>query len=341
MTLIDLAERGLLPDALIRVGIRRLLEKRLAAGRGQHFTPVEEFADQLRQSPLAIETGAANAQHYEVPAAFFQQVLGPRLKYSCCCYPTETTTLAEAEVEMLQLTCERAQIEDGMHLLELGCGWGSLTLWMAENYPQASITAVSNSSSQRDFILQRAREKEISNLEVITADMRDFETNEQFDRVLSVEMFEHMRNYELLLERIRRWLTPGGKLFVHIFCHRDRPYLFEVDGKDDWMSRHFFTGGTMPSEDLFELFDRDLHVTGKWRHNGMDYWRTCEDWLLSLDASRKALLTLLEREMTAKQAKLALQRWRIFFMACAELFRYRHGSEWFVSHYLFESRKDG
>jgi cyclopropane-fatty-acyl-phospholipid synthase len=245
--------------------------------------------------------------------------------------------LAEAEVEMLRRTCERALIKDGMRVLELGCGWGSLTLWIAEQFPACKITAVSNSASQRSFIEARARERGLTNVRIITADMRDFTTHETFDRIVSVEMFEHMRNYELLFRQVSKWLKPKGKAFVHVFCHRNSPYLFETEGAANWMGRHFFTGGMMPSEDLFSHFADDLAIEKQWRVNGMHYWRTCEAWLSNLDRHRDAILDCFRADLSDRDAKLSLQRWRIFFMACAELFRYRGGDEWFVSHYLFES----
>lgn len=333
MNLIQWAETEWIPDRLIRIGIRRLLAGRLKENAGESFS---EFVEALRNSPLAVETDVANRQHYEVPSEFFEKVLGPRLKYSCCLYPTATTTLAEAEESMLQETSDRAEIEDGMRLLELGCGWGSLTLWMAETYPTCSITAVSNSTGQRRFIQERASERGLTNLEVITADMRDFSTDEKFDRVVSVEMFEHMRNYELLLKRILGWLGREGKLFVHVFCHCERAYLFETDGTSNWMGRYFFTGGMMPSENLFSHFTEDLVIERQWQINGLNYWRTCENWLQNLDRQREEILACFSKDLNAREAKRNLQRWRIFMMACAELFRYGGGNEWFVAHYLFQ-----
>ncbi len=333
MNLIECAERGFVPDWLIRVGIRRLLGSRLqASSAGQ----LSEFTNQLRNSPLAVETDAANQQHYEVPAAFFEKVLGPRLKYSSCFFPTPKTTLAEAEENMLRQTCERAEIEDGMRVLELGCGWGSLTLWIAERFPACQLTAISNSASQRQFIESRAAAKGLKNVQVLTADMRDFDIGQQFDRVVSVEMFEHMRNYELLFRRVSGWMTSEGKAFVHVFCHRDTPYLFETEGAANWMGRHFFTGGMMPSEDLFSHFADDLAIERQWRISGLHYWRTCEEWLRNLDRNRAGIVARFGQDLPAREAKLSVQRWRIFFLACAELFRYRGGDEWFVAHYLFQ-----
>lgn len=333
MNLIELAETGLIPDSLVRLGIRRLLGRRLAK-----VTPddLARFVADLSASPLAVETDAANRQHYEVPAEFFQQVLGPRLKYSACLFPATDATLAQAEEAMLRQTCLRAEIEDGMSILELGCGWGSLTLWIAEQFPACDVTAVSNSASQRRFIERRAGDIGLTNVRVITADMREFATDRRFDRVVSVEMFEHMRNFELLFRRVSNWLSDDGKTFVHVFCHRDTPYLFETEGAANWMGRHFFTGGMMPSEGLFSRFAADLKIERQWRVNGLHYWRTCEAWLRNLDRHRTSILARFRQDLSSREARKSVQRWRIFFMACAELFRYRGGDEWFVAHYLFQ-----
>ncbi len=312
-----------------------MLAQRLASMRREHDA-MARLVEQLRASPLAVATEVANEQHYEVSTEFFEYILGPRLKYSCCLFESPQVQLEVAERAMLALTSKRAEVNDGMRLLELGCGWGSLTLWIAENHPACHITAVSNSTTQRDCILTRADQLGLSNLDVITADMRSFQTSDRFDRVLSVEMFEHMRNYALLFERVASWLRPNGKAFVHVFCHRSTPYLFEQTGKDDWMARHFFTGGVMPSEDLFRNFGEHLSIERQWRVNGMHYWRTCEKWLANLDRNHESLLQILRQQLGPRHAKIALQRWRMFFMACAELFRYGGGNEWFVGHYRFE-----
>ncbi|MEZ6138476.1 MAG: cyclopropane-fatty-acyl-phospholipid synthase family protein [Pirellulaceae bacterium] len=335
---ISLAEAGLIPDWLIRMGIRRLLAKRLSSRRS---VDVASFAKALQAGPLAIETQCANTQHYEVDSNFFRFVLGPHLKYSSCLFRSPSTSLEDAETEMLRLTCERAEVANGMHILELGCGWGSLTLWLAKNYPLSQITAVSNSHSQRIFIERVAQERGLANVRIITEDMRFFETKSKFDRIISVEMFEHMRNYSLLFARLARWLAADGKAFVHVFCHKDTPYLFETEGDEDWMGRNFFTGGTMPSLDLFRYFDRDLSISKQWSIDGMHYWRTCEAWLTNADRRRSDILACFERELSRRDAKRVLQRWRMFFMACAELFRFRNGTEWFVAHYLMEHSHAG
>ncbi|MBL0225069.1 MAG: class I SAM-dependent methyltransferase [Geobacteraceae bacterium] len=335
--MIDLMERGLLPDALIRRGIRRLLQRRL---RDESHGDIEverqrqrEFFAQLRISPLAVETVAANEQHYELPPEFFSQVLGPRRKYSSCLYPIGVTGIAAAEEAMLAETCRRAGLVDGMEILELGCGWGSLTLWMAEQFPHARITAVSNSAPQREYIESVCREKGFGNVRIVTADMNTFSIDGSFDRIVSVEMFEHMRNYAELLRRISGWLKDDGRLFVHIFCHRELAYFFETDGEDNWMGRYFFTGGIMPSDHLLFYFNDHLLVEDHWRVNGRHYQQTCEDWLRLQDGRREQIMPILQ-EVYGDEAELWFQRWRVFFMACAELFGYNNGNEWFVGHYL-------
>lgn len=337
--LLNLAEAGRLPDSVVRKGIRNLLAKRLAALRSKSCETLQnefrKFVSECSNSSVAVLPEKANEQHYEVPAEFFHLYLGPRLKYSCCEWRGGTRDLAEAEEIALATTCTRAQLQDGHRILELGCGWGSLSLWMAEQFPQSQITAVSNSNSQRQFIMDRAASKGLSNLEVITADMNDFSTDKQFDRVVSVEMFEHMRNHAELLRRVSTWLVDGGKLFVHIFCHKDVPYLYEDNGPQDWMTRYFFSGGMMPSDHLLARYQRDLNLEDQWRWNGQHYEKTCNAWLEQLDAQRDEAMVLLKQAYGESDALLWLQRWRMFLMACAELFAYNEGNEWWVSHYLF------
>lgn len=340
--LIDLAERGILPDCLIRFGMRRLMAARLKEESGRDSTqpgePLRRLVAELRSSPIAIATDTANVQHYEVPCEFFQRVLGPRLKYSCCYWPHAETTLPAAEDAMLELFCKRAGVEDGMEILDLGCGWGSLCLWIAERHPHCRVLAVSNSRTQREFVQTRCRELSLTNIEVVTANVASFETDRRFDRVLSVEMFEHVHNHEELLRRISTWLKPNGKLMVHIFCHARFAYPFETEGRSDWMGRHFFTGGIMPSDDLLLHFQRDMLLEDRWRFSGRHYARTLEAWLVKCDQQRPELLRLFGSSLERKDAVRQLQRWRMFFMACAELFNYRGGVEWFVSHYLFTKR---
>ncbi len=337
-----LLEHDMLPDWLIRIGIRRLLRERLreedAGDPALQRERLLGFIDELRASPVAIETKAANEQHYEVPAAFFVQCLGPRRKYSSAWWPDGVTTLAEAENAMLDLTCRRAQLQDGQSILELGCGWGSLSLYMAVRFPHSQITAVSNSRSQRQFIDGESKRLGLRNLEIITADMNRFNTECRFDRIVSVEMFEHMRNYQELMRRIATWSNPGALLFVHIFTHSRFAYPFEDRGPGDWMARHFFTGGIMPSDDLLVHFQDDFAIREHWQEQGTHYQKTAEAWLAAMDANRWAIMDILERTYGAENALCWFVRWRVFFMACAELWGYRNGSEWLVSHYLFERR---
>lgn len=341
-TAIKLMERGLVPDWLTRSGIRRLLSQRLrdeAQANPRHRAEEQaRLVEALKQSPIALNTTEANQQHYEVPAAFFEQVMGRHLKYSACYWPAPVMSLSDAEAAMLALTCQRAALADGQEILELGCGWGSLSLWMAAQYPRASITAVSNSQSQRAFITARAEQRGLDNLQVITADMNDFSTHGRFDRVVSVEMFEHMRNYRELLSRISGWLKADGKLFVHIFAHRELAYPYELDDGVDWMARHFFTGGLMPSWDLLPSFDEDLQLAQRWWVNGRHYQRTCAAWLANQDRHEAAIREIF-REAYGAEAGRWFQRWRVFFMACGELFGFRGGEEWGVAHYLFQQAR--
>jgi cyclopropane-fatty-acyl-phospholipid synthase len=342
MSLIQLAEKRWLPDPLIRYGMRRLLRDRLAQeeslAAGNYDRALDQFADRHRQSVVTIETHRANEQHYEVPPEFFEIVLGSHLKYSCGWWENDRVSLAESEAAMLRLTCERAQLEDGMQVLDLGCGWGSLSLWIAEHYPRCQITSLSNSASQKAFILKQCSNRKLQNVNVITADVGTFDTELKFDRVLSVEMFEHVRNHENLLARIAKWLDPTGLLFVHIFCHRKLAYTFESEGEDNWMGRHFFSGGIMPAEDLFYRYQRDLRIREQAWINGQHYAKTCEQWLRRLDDNEEAVQTVLRAASTGESPKVLVQRWRMFFMACAELFWFKGGEEWGVAHYLFDKQ---
>jgi cyclopropane-fatty-acyl-phospholipid synthase len=329
----------MIPDLLVRLGIRRMLVERLRSedrGTGELQDRAKaELIERLRRAPIAKATADANEQHYEVPADLFRLMLGPRLKYSSCYWPSADTTLAQAEDAMLALTCERAEVADGQRILELGCGWGSLTLWMAERYPKSTITAVTNSCGQREFIEKECLRRRIRDVHVVAADMNDYEATGHYDRVVSVEMFEHMRNYERLMHRIASWLVPHGKLFVHIFCHRSFAYLYEPSGPNDWMAREFFTGGTMPSEDLLAHFSADLAIEKHWRVCGTHYQRTLEAWLRRLDAQREAAIEVLSASPSDIPAQRRVDRWRLFLLACSELFGYRKGTEWWVSHYRF------
>ncbi len=332
-------EQGMVPDAVVRAGIRRRLKHRLeelplqdceAASRA-----VQQFVQEMDTAEVAPLPDKANEQHYEVPAAFFAQVLGPCRKYSCCYWGPVEPSLEQAERAALRITCERAELEDDMDILDLGCGWGSLSLWMAEHYPKSRITAVSNANAQRAFIISEAETRGLSNIEVITADMNDFAIESQFDRVVSVEMFEHMRNYRLLYERIADWLRPGGKFLKHIFCHRAVPYAFIDRDASDWMARHFFSGGIMPSDDLPLYFQDRLKLVSRWRWNGQHYEQTLNAWLAQMDQCKAAAHPILAQTY-GEDIDLWWMRWRIFFMACAEQFAYDNGQQWWVSHYLFQ-----
>jgi cyclopropane-fatty-acyl-phospholipid synthase len=325
-------ERADVPDSIARMGVAYLVGR--TARSLAHADPetTRAFAEAMTGFPIAMNTDEANAQHYEVPADFFEIVLGPQRKYSCCIYPFPTTTLMEAEELALAETASHADLADGQDVLELGCGWGSLSLWMARRYPSSRILSVSNSRSQRDFIERRADEEGLNNIQVVTADMNAFATGRTFDRVVSVEMFEHMSNWRPLLARVRDWLKPEGRLFIHIFTHRTAPYRFDPADKTDWIAQHFFTGGIMPSHGLIRSFDDLFAVENEWQWEGGHYARTARDWLSNFDASRETI----ERVLTpvyGSQTQIWMRRWRLFFLATEGLFGHADGREWGVSHY--------
>jgi cyclopropane-fatty-acyl-phospholipid synthase len=339
-----LAERGWLPDVLVRAGIRHLLRSRLhdidAGDIAANAERAAQFIAQMNDAPIAPLPELANAQHYEVPARFFALCLGHQRKYSCCYWDADCHRLNEAEEKALALTAEHADLQNGQDILELGCGWGSLTLWMAEHYPYNRIVALSNSQSQRAYIEQAAHQRGLTNVHVITCDMNvlqpdDFGIDHCFDRIVSVEMFEHMRNYHALYARVHAWLKPGGKFFKHIFVHRQVPYAFEVAGDDDWMSQHFFSGGMMPCDDLPLYFQSHLQLERRWRWDGRHYEKTLNAWLAKMDDHSAEIDNILAATYGRDQLTLWRGRWRIFYMACAELFGFNQGQEWWVSHYLF------
>jgi len=340
---LQLTERGVVPDRLVRVGIRRLLQARLAEIAANDpaaaAAQADAFVAAMRDAPIALVPHLANEQHYEVPSAFFGHVLGHRRKYSSALWSEGVADLDAAEDAALAVTAEHAGLADGQRILELGCGWGSLTLWMAEHYPHARITAVSNSHSQRAYIEAELRRRGFTHVRVVTTDVADLQPAERFDRVVSVEMFEHLRNWPEMFRRVAGWLEPDGRFFKHVFVHRGTPYSFEARDASDWMARHFFSGGMMPSDDLALRFQDDLKLVARWRWDGTHYARTAEAWLANMDARREPVMSILAQTYGAERAALWWTRWRLFFMSCAELFGHDAGREWWVAHYLFEPRR--
>jgi cyclopropane-fatty-acyl-phospholipid synthase len=338
-------ENGHIPDSAIRFGIRKLCKQRLDELETKSLQlkqeKAEDYKKSLIDSPLAVHTKDANEQHYELPPEFFLHVLGKNLKYSSCFYSPETKSLDEAEDLALKISCERAQLKDGMRILELGCGWGSLTLHMAKNYPASKIVAISNSAPQKAFIDEQAKKRGLNNVLVLTRDISQLESLavefESFDRVMSIEMFEHFKNYQKLLSKISDVLNKDGKLFVHIFTHKEYSYPFEVEGEDNWMGKYFFTGGQMPSHNLLYSFQQDLVLQTSWAWDGIHYQKTSEDWLKNMDKNADKIRNIFDKTY-GKESVQWFNRWRVFFMSCAELFGYDKGQEWGVSHYLFSKR---
>jgi cyclopropane-fatty-acyl-phospholipid synthase len=352
--IIELAERGLVPDVAIRAGIRRLLAARLRQQAPQALLSAAERAGSIRRlfavGPIAEATDDARRQHDEAPTSLFERMLGPRLKYSCCLWDDGVADLAAAEEAMLELTAERAGITDGQRILDLGCGWGSFALWAAQRFPDADVVAASNSGTQHEFIVDEARHRGLKNIRHLVADVsapefdnllsrvhpaRGIDGDERvFDRIVSVEMFEHMRNVDRLLDRLHEWLAPGGQMLVHIFCHRQHFYRYQDDGHDDWIARHFFTGGAMPPLDLFEHVAGPFRLVKRWEIDPRHYASTCRAWLANIDAHAEELAFILAGAAGQAEARVQLQRWRIFLMACEELFAYDGGQQWIVSHHL-------
>ena len=338
--LIKLSEKQLIPDFAIRYGIRTLLKKRLdSLVSNNPETNIQDkidFIHKMNSSKIALVQELANKQHYEIPANFYKYCLGKHRKYSSCYWEDNTKDLDEAELLSLKLTTQHAKLTNGQNILELGCGWGSLTLWMAKEFPKSKITAVSNSSSQKTHILEQAKKRNLNNISIITEDMNKFNPKTRYDRIVSVEMIEHMRNHRQLFKKINTWLKPGGLFFMHIFVHKTQPYLFEVQDEDDWMSQYFFSGGMMPSEDLPLFFQEDLKIIDQWSWSGKQYEKTANAWLANIDFNKEKVMKTLEKIYGKDNSKKWFQRWRIFFMSCAELWGYRDGNEWKVVHYLFK-----
>lgn len=343
---------GKVPDFLLRKGIRRLIKKRI---KKQNKLSVEErfeylnyFIKELKKQPIAVKTESANEQHYELPPEFFEKILGRNLKYSCCLWSDDFNykklkkqndiqqRLDQAEDEMLELTAKRAEIENGQNILELGCGWGSLSFYLAKRFPDSRIIAISNSRLQIDYINQLAAQNRIDNLKAIKADINNFNTDARFDRIVSVEMFEHMRNYQKLMNKVSSFLTDAGKLFVHIFCHKNYPFTYQDNKNTDWMARYFFSGGTMPSQDLLHYFSGDLSLQKQWAISGSQYQKTLEVWLKIMDQKKDEIYPILESTYGASEAKKWWNYWRVFFISSAEFFGYNDGNDWYISHYLFQ-----
>ena len=339
----SLLEKNKVPDFALRLGIRKLLKERLHQEKKETVelqqAHLMKLIAELKESPIAINTAEANEQHYEVPTAFYKFCLGSNLKYSSGYWNEGVLDIDTSENDMLEITCSRAELTDGQDILELGCGWGSLSLYMAKKYPQSSITAVSNSKTQKIYIDEQAQLRGIKNLTIITVNINDFTIEKKFDRVVSVEMFEHMRNYQKLMHKIADCLKINGKLFVHIFTHKDFAYKFEVLDETDWMSKYFFTGGIMPCDDLLLYFNEHLSIEKHWHVSGLHYSKTSESWLQNMDKNKSQIMPLFESTYGKDQAVKWWVYWRLFFMACAELWGYNNGEEWIVSHYLFTKKQ--
>ena len=339
---INWVEQGYVPDTIIRKGIRRMLKARLNEVYDDDVEAAmeakEKFIKSMRRASIALVPEKANEQHYEVHAEFYELVLGDRNKYSCCYWDEQSSSLDKAEENALQLSCQHAKLIDGQDVLELGCGWGSLTLWMARQYPNSKITAVSNSRSQREHIERIATAEGFNNVNIITCDMNDFEIDQKFDRVVSVEMFEHMRNWELLFKKVSIWLKDDGKFFMHVFANRYVPYPFEVKDSSDWMSEYFFTGGMMPCDDLPLYFQKNLKINNTWAWDGKHYAKTANAWLKNMDENKSEIMDIISKTYGQAQVQVWWMRWRLFFMACAELFAYNNGQQWHVMHYQFSKQ---
>ncbi|XP_057959261.1 (S)-coclaurine N-methyltransferase isoform X2 [Malania oleifera] len=335
-------ERNLLPDAVIRILTRLLLASRLRSGyrpsSDLQLSDLLHFSHCLREMPIAIDTDKPKAQHYELPTSFFKLVLGKHLKYSCCYFPDKSSTLEDAEKAMLEVYCKRSRIEDGHTVLDVGCGWGSLTLYIAQNYANCRITGICNSSTQKAHIEEQCQELQLQNVEIIVADISTFKMEASYDRIFSIEMFEHMKNYKDLLKKISEWMKQDGLLFIHHFCHKAFAYHFEDIDEDDWITRYFFTGGTMPSANLLLYFQDDVSVVDHWLVNGRHYQQTSEEWLKRMDQNMASIRSIMESTYGKDSATKWTVYWRTFFIAVAELFGYNNGEEWMVAHFLFRKK---
>ena len=329
-----LAERGWIPDFLLRIAVKFISKARIK--KSSSFSEKLDVISSLRDGPIAELTPFANKQHYEVPPAFFEKVLGSKLKYSCSLFSDNQKNLNDAETEMLKTYIERANIRSKQEILDLGCGWGSFSLYAAQKFSNSNFTAVSNSDEQINFIKSKIQELGLTNLLALKQDINQLNLNKKFDRIVSIEMFEHMRNYKNLLQRLSNLMTDDGLLFVHIFCHRQSAYFYEIKNQWDWMTKYFFTGGIMPSKDIFEFFDEDLTVAESWEINGKHYSKTSKSWLKNIDKNSKIVKQILNQHYDEKN--IWFNRWRIFFLACEEFFKINDGKEWFVSHYLLEKK---
>ncbi len=337
---IQLAEKGYLPDFILKKAIKRILMSRLKEISNERSIKTDaklDFFEKLKNSPIAISTNDANEQHYEVPATFFKYVMSDNLKYSCCWYESESNDLMQAEINMIEKTITRAEISSNQQILDLGCGWGSFTIYAAQKFPESVFTCISNSSDQIEFIKQEAKKKNLKNILPQKQDINNLSFKHKFDRIVSVEMFEHVRNYKKLLNNLKNLMNSEGKLFIHIFNHKEHSYPYEIRGDSDWMSKYFFTGGIMPSADIFDFFNDDFFVTKYWKVDGIHYAKTCRHWLQNHYANKTKIIDLFNAHYD--DANKWYQRWRLFFLACEMLFAHDQGNEWFVSHYLLEQNK--
>ena len=331
--------RGLIPDFLLRRGVRGQGKQRLRMMENSDLEKeYKNFLKEASSGEIAVHTDDANNQHYEVNSDFFQYCLGENLKYSCCYWNDDTFSLDDAEDIMLDMYCKRSKIEDGMNILDIGCGWGSLSLYLAKKYPKSKVTGVSNSSSQKMFIDGVAADRNLRNLKIVTKDINYFDTEDKFNRIISIEMFEHTKNSKKLMNSINDWLKPNGMFFMHVFAHKDNPYYFDTSQDNAWMAKYFFTGGMMPNHNLFRDLESNLDYQKSWMLSGTHYEKTSNAWLDKMDLNKQNIIELFKKNNGNAIAKRKFHFWRLFFIACAEIFGYDNGAEWVVSHHLFKKR---